>query len=413
VPIAAAVAAIFVAGFIGQVALPAATGLTNGFSAYYTAARLVRSGADVAHFYDDSWFQAQTLAFGFGNARDIFNVNPPATALLLWPIAGLDPVAAKAVWTGLNLVFIALALVILAGLTESGPVVGLFAVALLTLFQPLREEIRLGQAYALVLLLEALFLRAYRRQQSGLAGLAIALMLTLKSAGLALPLLLISSRRWSVLAWTVGLVGGIVALTLPIVGAAAWLTYVRLLALAGSHAELAVPAYQSVVGFSYHLFRPDLTWNPTPLFPWSDASTFVAVALAAALIGITFIATSRANLKVLEVRAASVVAWATLSLILSPAAADYHYAVLIAPIALLAFAWRNSERGWRSGLALLLGVLLVGAPLPYRSPAFAAGPFTLLAYPKLYGGLLLWGVAVAIVRGSGADRRSLQTRRRT
>src|SRR5213080_4049587 len=106
--------------FIWWVALPAATRPTHGFSAYYTAARLVLEGQDPARFYDDDWFREQTVRLGFAGAEDIYNVNPPTAALLLLPLAGLTPQVARAVWTGLNLLFLGLALAGLLRLTRGG-----------------------------------------------------------------------------------------------------------------------------------------------------------------------------------------------------------------------------------------------------------------------------------------------------
>src|SRR5439155_7266018 len=76
------------------VAFPSAGRLTNGFSAYYTAAKLIREGAPVARFYDDEWFRAQTIRLGFERAPDIYNINPPAASLLFWPLSTLDPYGA-------------------------------------------------------------------------------------------------------------------------------------------------------------------------------------------------------------------------------------------------------------------------------------------------------------------------------
>ncbi len=56
--------------------------------------------------------------------------------------------------------------------------------------------------------------------------------------------------------------------------------------------------------------------------------------------------------------------------------------------------WRDALRDWRSLAALAVGVVLVGAPLPYKLPSLAAGPWTLLAYPKLYGALVIWALSV-------------------
>ena len=198
--------------FIWWVALPAATRPTHGFSAYYTAARLVLEGQDPARFYDDDWFREQTVRLGFAGAEDIYNVNPPTAALLLLPLAGLTPQVARAIWTGLNLLCLGLALAgllrltcgdalasvgVLGGARDLPPAgrtarrrrVGQDALtagglALLVLFQPAREEVRLGQAYALLLLGEVALLWAYLARRERTAGLLLGLLLGVKTAGL-------------------------------------------------------------------------------------------------------------------------------------------------------------------------------------------------------------------------------------
>jgi hypothetical protein len=45
-------------------------------------------------------------------------------------------------------------------------------------------------------------------------------------------------------------------------------------------------------------------------------------------------------------------------------------------------------------LLVAIGILLVGAPLPYKSAGLASGGWAIIAYPKLYGALVLWAVAV-------------------
>src|ERR1035437_3228764 len=89
--------------FAVLVACPAATQLTNGFSAYDTSARLVVEGANPAHFYDDEWFRLQTIRLGFGAAQDIYNVNPPAAALLMVPLAELSPPSGEGGGGGMRL----------------------------------------------------------------------------------------------------------------------------------------------------------------------------------------------------------------------------------------------------------------------------------------------------------------------
>jgi hypothetical protein len=65
---------------------------------------------------------------------------------------------------------------------------------------------------------------------------------------------------------------------------------------------------------------------------------------------------------------------------------------------------RDEGADWRAWVAFAAVVVLVGAPLPYKSPRVAAGLPTLLAYPKLYGALVLWAMAMSPLTLRRSDR---------
>jgi uncharacterized membrane protein len=81
------------------------------------------------------------------------------------------------------------------------------------------------------------------------------------------------------------------------------------------------------------------------------------------------------------------------SLALSPFTLDYHYVLALVPLALLAA--RFHHRSSTTMLVILaVAYALIAADLPYQSPAVRDGGWALLAYPKLYGAVLLWALAV-------------------
>ncbi|HEX5505750.1 MAG TPA: glycosyltransferase family 87 protein [Thermomicrobiales bacterium] len=403
-------AAALVAWLLARVALPAATQLTYGFSAYYTAARLVREGRPAARLYDDAWFRAQTARLGLAGAEDIFNVNPPPAALLFWPLAGLTPREARALWTAVNLLCLALAWWGLVRLTRAGPVAGALGLALLAVYEPARAELHLGQAYALLLLAAVALLWAYVAGRDGPAGVLLGLMLAVKTAGILLPLLFVAQRRWRALAWTAATVAGAAMLSVPVLGLAAWRTYAGLLLRFGGRPELAVTAYQDLPGLLAHLFRFDAVWNPAPLVAAPLLATALLPPLALGLVALTFWATARPDPRDRHARALGFAAWLTLTLILSPVSEDYHYTVLLAPLAVALAGWRDLRPGWPALVLLVVGVALVAAPLPYKSPALADGARALLAYPKLYGALALWsGTLVTLRRVAPAPARPTAT----
>lgn len=190
-PIVALAALLALFAFVAGAVRPHTGELSHGFAAYYTSAQLVVAGEDPVMFYDNRWFMEQTIVAGFGETPDIFNVNPPPTALLFLPLQWLSPVDADIVWTALNVAFLAGALVVLirtlatAGLLNPGrdrAAVALLA-ALALVFNPVHETFRYGQVYLLLLLLTALAMQAYMLGRHRATGIWLGVLLLAKSSG--------------------------------------------------------------------------------------------------------------------------------------------------------------------------------------------------------------------------------------
>ena len=155
--------------------------------------------------------------------------------------------------------------------------------------------------------------------------------------------------------------------------------------------SLAVTAYQSQLGFFHHLLIFDPQWNPHPwlnvpwLGFWLPALAMLAMLVASAR------AARRADAPDL-VLALFVMA----SILLSPVALDYHYVLALLPVAILLAhlpSWGSLD-SLIAGLGWLTAVAAIGLNLPYQSAAIQGGAWALLAYPKLYGAILLWILAM-------------------
>ncbi|MCI0394222.1 MAG: DUF2029 domain-containing protein, partial [Chloroflexi bacterium] len=326
---------------------------TSGFAAYYTAARLVRAGADAGQFYDEAWFREQ-VAQDTPTIGDIYNVGPPATALLLLPLAGLSYEPARVVWTAFNVVILALAAVWLVRQTALPGHVAAAALVVLLLYQPLYANFALGQAYVLLLGLLVVAWHSYRQRRDGLLGAALGLMLVLKTAGILLWPLLVVQRRWQALLWAAGTALLVIVGSLPWLGLPAWLTYLRLLPGFTGRPELAVTAYQTHLSFFRHLFGFNPQWNPAPLWPAPWLATALPWLALLSLVGISSYEALRAGDSD-ELFAA----FAVLSVILSPVALDYHYTLLLLPLAIGLAWWWRVRPGLRPTLLLAAAVLLV------------------------------------------------------
>jgi hypothetical protein len=356
---------------------------SHGFVAAYTASRLLLEGEDPAMFYDDAWFKQQVRRFEPAIA-DIY-INPPPLAWLTLPLAPLPYRTARIVWTILNVVIAAAtAVYLLRRLAFTGRERAAF-IAIWLLYQPLLANFHLGQLYLVLLALLVLAWHGYREGNGRLLGIALGLLFAFKLAGLFLWLLLLLQRQWRALAWGVATILIVTLLSLPWLGVAAWQGHLETVLRSGSHPSQAVTAYQTIHSFFHHLFSYHDFWNPAPLLVAPALATWLARLAYLVLIGFSIR---------LALRPPPDLAWSAfvvLGVIVSPWALDYHYALLLLPMALVAARLRQQPRWW-PWLLLAAAVYLTGADLPYRSPTVAGGFWALLAYPKLYGALLLWAL---------------------
>lgn len=366
---------------------------SDGFAAYYTAARLVRTGGAGPQFYDDIWFNHQVDHVVHG-VQDIYTPNPPTAALLLLPLSGERYAKARTIWILLTVVMLAATLaLIVRELNMSRPVSLTFVCGALA-SQPLEANFHQGQAYVLLLALATLVWTGYRRRHDGIAGSPLGLLLAIKTAGLALPILFIVRRRWRALAWAA--LGGLVVsgLTLFWFGLGSWNAYLRHVARLPNEPDLSVTAYQTTTSLFRHLFVFDATWNRAPLLDAPRAAPVATLIVSLVLLVSTIAFVKRSNDVDL-----SFAALLTLSVLLSPLSLDYHFTLLLLPVAIvLARLHRSGDvKSWGG---LIVATFLLAVDLPYTSSHLSSRAWALLAYPKLAGTLLLWAVTLWLLRGA-------------
>jgi hypothetical protein len=366
---------------------------THSFIVYYTLARLVAERTDLTPSYtDDAWFQSQLNRFQPGIV-DV-NWNPPTTALLLLPLSDLDYQQARVGWIVLSLLaLISAGSLLLWTLRLSGWYVPAL-IAFSLVYEPLLANFHLGQVYVVMLGLLIVAWVAYHRRRENLLGIFIGLLFAFKLAGLVLWILLFIQARWRAFAAAVMTVLLLVLGSLPWLGFSAWRAFLPRIIGESSQAGTAITAYQDLPGFFRHLLTFDVQLNPTPLMALPVASTgFIWLSFIVMLAISAYWARRQVGLREDLLFGAFVI----LSLVLSPFSLDYHYALVLVPIAILVAELK--QRG-TLGLWLLfaLALFLIAADLPYRSPRVAVGALAFLAYPKLCGACLLWGLSLWLLR---------------
>lgn len=361
---------------------PSLRSVTHGFPVYYVSARLLVEGRWTPAVYDDAWFSAQVKALSGGRVGEVYSAHPPITSLLMLSLAWLDMSSARVAWLTLNLALLPAAL--LAILSTIGRIrspafaAGFFAFALA--YPPLRENFRLAQAYAFLLFLYASAVWGFSRQRSAIVGLALGTAAATKFSGGPLWLLLAARGHWRD-ALACGLVAALfVIASLLLTGVEAWAGYLSILPdhLLGRIMP-PVLAFQTTPSFFQR-------WHP----PWLAVVFTAGVAVAA--LGLTLRRSRRSDF------ALAFAAAATLSVVLQPLAEEYHYTLLVLPLAVMAarVLRRPIVRADVAWLLLILSLLAIA--WPYKLDGLTGSWAVLLGYPRLYGGWLLWAWLIRQMR---------------
>jgi len=384
--------------FLWHTVVPAAGKLTAGFMAYYVAAQTIHEGEPGTRLYEDKWFAARVMAETRGTITDIYLANPPALAVAWLPFSYLSVEAARRVWIAFSVLCLAVSVwLVLLELGWSRQPWALAAIsALFTLPAPTREQFSTGQMYACLLLLHVIAWRAYLKYRDARAGVALGAAMVLKVSGWPVCLLMFAQRRWTAVRWLVATAITAALLSLPWVGLAAWrVCLFQIIPQTLSRGAATVTAYQDTAGFWQHLFRYVPTSNPTPVYDAPLLATVLTLAttLAACVVLI-------ARMRSTSLRFVAAVA---LSELLGPSAEQYHYILLLLPLAVL---WHTAylSRDRLLGLGALAATFLIAVPINYKAvhPAWSV----LHNYPRLIGGWILFTALYLADRSSTYPNRN-------
>jgi hypothetical protein len=377
--------------------MPVVSGPETDFPNYYTASKLLLEGTGMDRCYDDAWFQEQMTRFGFRETGK-FSPFPPSTALVLVPLAWMDPLTAFRAFTILNLV-------VLAGcvpLFRSIAGIRMETAALLVLASGLAiiNGLRFGQMYFILALLLLLSVRWSREGKAVLSGLAAGLMIPVKYFPIVLVVWLIWERQWKSAGIATLTAAGITLLSVAVMGAGIFERFI--VTVLPDHLQsrysLQNPfatAFQSWDSLLMRLFVRDPVENPAALL---DAPWLYVVAKTVILLGGGALVV-REGVRLLRIRSrdsgeALLALLAIATLLFAPGTATYHFVLLWLPIGLL---WRLTEQQpVDRGLVFVCDALIGWIPYSWLTPFERAGGVqAVLAYPRL---LLMTVIFIATLR---------------
>jgi hypothetical protein len=369
--------------------------LITDFPNYYIAAQLVHQGYDTSRMYEWTWIEREKDHRSI-DVR-VIGLAPitPFSTLVISPLTGLAPLAAKQVWIVTNL----LLLVPLGWFLQSMTGLGYRRIALaFALSVPLYRNLEYGQLYVFLLLLITAACWAYVRGFRGLAGGLIAVAAACKIFPILFFVFFLQRRDWRALTW--GAITGIatVAISVAIFGWNVHRTYLHEILPWALHGGGLQPyqAGASISGVLHYLFLSEPQWNP---HPWHYSPLCYALLLPA--VQMLVLAPAILLIRREDVtRSRILLEWSALltaSLTdLRADAASYNFVLVILPVCVLAtLLLRRKRYGWL--VALLIVYLGIGFPLPIQH--IMMGPAILLYLPRLpLMFALLFGIYVLLWR---------------
>lgn len=369
--------------------VPAMSRLDTDFPNYYTAAKIVADGGQVERLYDDRWFQEQMSRYGMpAPGEGKFAPFPPPTALLLLPLASLEPLNALRISVVISLLCLVASVVLLSKILSRSVLEA--AVLVLASGTAIASALRFGQPYLVVSLSCVLGYYCYRRGRPLLAGICFGLFVPIKYFPIVFLVYFACRREWKLV-----LAGAatILAIGVGSVAILGWNIHVQFLqSVLGKHlsGDLGMQGrfaagFQSFDSLLHRLFVYDASANP---HPWLVAPQFELIAvplIKLAVLGVALAALLRLGRRADAASVApSIGLLGVMVLLLAPATASYHFTLLWLPVALLVDAALRQRAPLVGYLILALYALIGFFPYRFTQPFEGQGGLSALAYPRLW-----------------------------
>ena len=392
--VAVVLLAVLTAFLVVRGIVPALTRVDSDFPGYLTSARIVAEHGNTARLYDIPWFQEQMRRYGIGTPSEgKFQPFPPPTALLLVPVASLEPLDALRVVTAVSAVCLIGSIVLLSRilawtLIDTALLVMLSGWAVVNAF-------RLGQPYIFVALSCIAGYHAYLRSRPWIAGICFGLFTPVKYFPVVMLGYFAFRKRWRIVAGGALTILVVVLASIAILG---WPLHEQFLtSVIGNHliGRLTMQApftvsFQSFDSLFRRLFVFDATENP---HPWVMAPVLhpAAVVVIKGAILLATIATLIRLGRAPGATAPAIGLLGVVTMLLAPGTGTYQLVLLWLPVGLLVdYLLRRGSRG---AYFLLGSYALIGYfPYGHGSRFEGRGVLTVLAYPRL---LLLLAMFVA------------------
>jgi hypothetical protein len=373
--------------FITFVFLPSVKKINTDFPNYYVSANMYLDGKDLKAAYNNVSFNRELLLYGIEGQIVSFIPYPPLTALLMTPLARLEPLTAKLYWNIFNLLLLALSIFLLKKLVS----LSYFAVGIIFFLSAyaLANNFLFGQAYMLVLLFLILFIYFMIKGQAVPAALFLSLSIVLKFYTVFFVFLFIFKKEYRLLLYTIIFTALLYIPAVLLTGFELnYFYYTQIMPRLGDGWVGTVYAaeYQSFVSLLHRLFDYEPMLNPDPLVQSALLFYFLKYVYMFTVLAVSAAALKpgRENLK------PAIALFCIVCLLLLPLNASYQYVILLPAVVFLSESFLEQKKYFLM-LSVIVVMFFINSPLQVMIvSALKNTPFFILAYLKPAGLIFLW-----------------------
>jgi hypothetical protein len=397
--------------------VPAWNHVHSDFANYYVSARLVVQGESLDSLYNNEWFKQKMSEYG-APLTGKFAPFPPVTAWMMIPLTSFDVLNAQRVLTIVNLLFVLLGVFLLRELTKWKTIHG--ALFLLGGGLSVVNNIAFGQVYLIMTVFILLAFVLYKRGHLVWSGIPMGFFAAIKyfpilfsfsyflSGVSASGSQINADTKSAFSAWLTLLV--LIVAQFLFFGTPLMIEFINSILIPHLDGQLAGQGpysfqFQSWDSFLRNLFVADQEFNPHSFIFWPGGRAVGKIFVATVVTVWTGVVLYRYRSSEAGTRRTVFISLPALAaLVLLPASATYHFALLIIPVALL-LSGEVLDR--RSSIGVLAIYVFIGF-IPYSLCFKIAQSWGLFfAFPRL------WLIsALYIIAALGLVRQHASTRLR-
>ncbi|WP_444995092.1 glycosyltransferase family 87 protein [Aliikangiella sp. IMCC44359] len=359
------------------------------FDSYYVAAHLILNGENISKIYDDEWFRKEVNKHREGY-NTIFDANLPTTAIALLPLGFGSENTARLVWLIINIVLLIYIIKETTSISRMSEIARPLWYSAVLLSQPVTTNLYQGQAYLVITAGLIWLYHCVLGKRENKAGLILAFLFMFKTAGTMLWPYFVIQKRWKLLLVAVLTIAITLLATFPLIGFEGWEAYFERAAQKMQSPYKSVTAYQTIESWFQHMFSPHPVTQTKPIIAlplaWAHGMT---VGLVVLLLSLSILATHKFP-KAIELHLATFILLIPTCV---PVTLIHAYSITLIPIAILLKAVCETSMV-KERVLVFTGTILILLPLPFKSSGLFDGYLSLLAYPKLYGALILWAISM-------------------